>query len=86
MGLTRAVTSIRREADSSSCRLERFSFRYGECGEVWHPQTGGRDATGLFNDLRQLVVAACEAGDRTRREISEQFQICEGTLYEWLQR
>lgn len=35
-------------------------------------------------DLRQRVIAACEAGGRTRREIAEQFQISEGTLYDWL--
>jgi transposase len=37
-------------------------------------------------DLRQRVIAACAAGDRTRREITEQFQIGEATLYDWLQR
>lgn len=33
-------------------------------------------------DLRQRVIAACEAGERTRREVAEQFQIGEATLYE----
>ncbi len=37
-------------------------------------------------DLRQRVIAACEAGEWTRREIAQQFQISETTLYEWLQR
>lgn len=37
-------------------------------------------------DLRERVIAACEAGDRTRSEIAEQFQISEGTLYDWLRR
>ena len=37
-------------------------------------------------DLRQRVIAACEAGGRTRRAIAQQFQISEATLYDWLQR
>ena len=37
-------------------------------------------------DLRQRVVAACEAGELTRSEIAQQFQISEGTLYDWLRR
>jgi transposase len=37
-------------------------------------------------DLRQRVIAACESSDRTRREVAEQFQIGEATLYDWLQR
>jgi transposase len=37
-------------------------------------------------DLRQRVIAACEAGGRTRREIARQFQVSEATLYDWLQR
>jgi transposase len=37
-------------------------------------------------DLRQRVIAACEAGVHTRREIARQFQISEATLYTWLQR
>jgi transposase len=37
-------------------------------------------------DLRQRVITACEAGDRTRSEIAEQFQISKGTLYDWLRR
>ncbi len=37
-------------------------------------------------DLRQRVIAACEAGGRTRCEIARQYQISEATLYEWLQR
>jgi len=38
------------------------------------------------NDLRQRVIAACEAGTQTRGEIAAQFQIGEGTLYDWLRR
>ena len=38
------------------------------------------------NDLRQRVIAACEAGTQPRREIAAQFQISEGTLYDWLRR
>lgn len=38
------------------------------------------------NDLRQRVIAACDAGTYTRREIATQFQISETTLYQWLQR
>ena len=38
------------------------------------------------NDLRQRVVAACETSPRPRREIAAQFQISEGTLYDWLRR
>lgn len=37
-------------------------------------------------DLRQRVIAACEAGTQSRSEIAEQFQISEGTLYDWLRR
>jgi transposase len=37
-------------------------------------------------DLRERVIAACEARERTRSEIAEQFQISEGTLYDWLRR
>ena len=37
-------------------------------------------------DLRQRVVCACEAGELTRSEIAQQFQISEGTLYDWLRR
>ena len=38
------------------------------------------------NDLRQRAITACEAGRQSRREIAEQFQISEGTLYDWLRR
>lgn len=38
------------------------------------------------NDLRQRVIAACEAGTQARHEIAAQFQISEGTLYDWLRR
>lgn len=38
------------------------------------------------DDLRQRVIAACEAGTATRIEIAQQFQISETMLYEWLQR
>lgn len=37
-------------------------------------------------DLRERVIAACEAGDRTRAEVAQQFQLSESTLYDWLQR
>lgn len=37
-------------------------------------------------DLRERVIAACEANERTRGEIAEQFQISEGTVYDWLRR
>lgn len=37
-------------------------------------------------DLRQRVIAACEAGAQPRQEIAAQFQISEGTLYDWLRR
>ena len=37
-------------------------------------------------DLRQRVVSACTAGELTRSEIAQQFQISEGTLYDWLRR
>lgn len=37
-------------------------------------------------DLRQRVIAACEAGEHTRAEIARQFQLSESTLYDWLQR
>jgi transposase len=32
------------------------------------------------------VIAACEAGMQPRREIAAQFQVSEGTLYDWLRR
>jgi transposase len=38
------------------------------------------------NDLRQRVIAACEASTQPRRTIAVQFQISEGTLYDWLRR
>lgn len=37
-------------------------------------------------DQRERVIAACEAGDRTRAEVAHQFQLSESTLYDWLQR
>lgn len=37
-------------------------------------------------DLRRRVIAACEVGECTRREIAQQFQISEATLYAWLER
>jgi transposase len=38
------------------------------------------------SDLRQRVIAVCEAGTQPKREIARQFQISEGTLYDWLRR
>ncbi len=38
------------------------------------------------SDLRQRVIAACQAGQCTRREIAQQFSISEATLYNWLKR
>lgn len=38
------------------------------------------------NDLRERVVAACEADTQTNGEIAVQFQISESTLYDWLRR
>ena len=37
-------------------------------------------------DLRSRVIAACEAGDRTRAEVARQFDVSEATLYDWLHR
>lgn len=37
-------------------------------------------------DLRTRVIAACEAGDRTRTEVARQFDVAEATLYNWLHR
>ena len=37
-------------------------------------------------DLRQRVIAACAAGTQPRHAIAAQFQISEGTLYDWLRR
>ena len=37
-------------------------------------------------DLRTRVIAACEAGDRTRAEIARRFDVAEATLYNWLAR
>ena len=37
-------------------------------------------------DLRTRVIAACEAGDRTRAEVARQFEVAEATLYNWLHR
>ena len=37
-------------------------------------------------DLRERVIAACEAGDHTRAEIARQFDVAEATLYNWLHR
>lgn len=36
-------------------------------------------------DLRERVVAACEAGGK-RSEIAQRFRISEATLYAWLQQ
>ena len=37
-------------------------------------------------DLRQRVIAACAAGTQAEHEIAAQFQISEGTLYDWQMR
>lgn len=37
-------------------------------------------------DLRQRVVAACDEGQLSRRQIAELYQIGESTIYEWLNR
>ncbi len=37
-------------------------------------------------DLRQRVIAACEEGHLSRREIAELYHVGESTIYEWLQR
>lgn len=37
-------------------------------------------------DLRERVIATCAAGTQPRRGIAAQFQISEGTLYDWLRR
>lgn len=37
-------------------------------------------------DLRERVIAACEAGELPRAEIARQFHVAESTLFEWLQR
>ena len=37
-------------------------------------------------DLRARVIAACEAGDRTRAEVARQFDVAPATLYDWLHR
>jgi transposase len=35
-------------------------------------------------DLRTRVIAACGAGEQTRAEIADQFDVAETTLYDWL--
>jgi transposase len=37
-------------------------------------------------DLRQRVIAACDEGQLSRREIAELYQVGESTIYEWLNR
>jgi transposase len=37
-------------------------------------------------DLRSRVIAAREAGDRTRAQVARQFDVSEATLYDWLHR
>jgi transposase len=37
-------------------------------------------------DLRERVIAACEAGELKRSEVAQQFQICPAALYNWLRR
>jgi len=36
--------------------------------------------------LRERVLAACDAGTHTRREVAQQFDVCEAALYTWLRR
>lgn len=51
------------------------------------PLSGGRPMPRSYSmDLRQRVIAACEAGGGTRREIARQCQVSKATLYDWLQR
>lgn len=38
------------------------------------------------SDLRQRVLAACDAGALKRSEIAQQFQVSEAALYNWLRR
>jgi transposase len=38
------------------------------------------------SDLRQRVLAACEAATQKRAEIAELFQISEPTIYNWLRQ
>jgi transposase len=37
-------------------------------------------------DLRRRVIAACDKGGLSRREIAELYHVGESTIYEWLQR
>jgi transposase len=37
-------------------------------------------------DLRERVIAACEAGDHPRAAVARQFNVAESTLYEWQRR
>lgn len=37
-------------------------------------------------DLRERVVAACEAGDRTRAQVAQQFQVGTTTVYNYMRR
>jgi transposase len=37
-------------------------------------------------DLRQRVIAACDEGHLSRREIAALYHVGESTIYEWLQR
>ena len=37
-------------------------------------------------DLRERVIAACEAGELTRAEVARQFDVGETTVYDWLHR
>lgn len=37
-------------------------------------------------DLRQRVLAACDAGDGTRAEIARRFRVSESALYAWLEQ
>ncbi len=37
-------------------------------------------------DLRERVLAACDAGTLKRSEIAQQFNVCEAALYNWLRR
>ena len=43
-------------------------------------------ARAYSTDLRERAVGAARAGDLTRGEVAERFDISEGTLYGWLRR
>ena len=37
-------------------------------------------------DLRERVIAACDARELSRAEVAQQFRVSESTIYDWLQR